>query len=267
MRLTFIGRSGLGGVQMRGVDVARVLGAAFYDWKRVPSHAFDTVIVVKYWDAETLASLHQRCQRLILDPLDVWTQTRPHDEPEAFWRWCQSETRCDAMIATSPAMQESMNAAGVKSILIPHHADPRIEPDWYDAAGPVVYAGGLRFLGDARPRIEAACKRLNRRFVAADDRSCWQSLRGAGLALSVRLGEERTPLNVQCKPAVKIANAAAAGVPVLCTDDPAITSLCDVPTIDGDDWETAIALALESGPPRCPHSLTAIAQSYLEIDS
>lgn len=266
MTLTFIGRKGLGGVQMRGMQVARVLGATFHDWKSVPDNQFDTVVLVKYWDQEQIPSLRRACRNLILDPLDCWTQTRPDYRPADFWRWCQQQTQCDSMIATSPAMAESMADAGIQATVIPHHADPTIAPDWYERTGPVVYAGGSRFLGDAFKSIKDACNALGRGFIAREGRDCQNALQGASLTISVRLGDERTPLNVWCKPAVKVANAAAAGIPILCTDDPAITSLCEVPIVTGD-WKADIAKALKAPPPNCPHSLTALARRYLELDS
>lgn len=253
-RIAFVGKRSLGGVQMRGRDVAQRLGVPFYDLREPLGDArWDVLIVVKYWD-DQIPRLRTACDVLLLDPLDCWTQTKPDAEPVDFWKWVKRQTGCDGMIATSPAAETAMNRAGVTTIHSPHHADPRIDGDWYNPRGPVVYLGGERFLSSQGPSIAQACNRLGRRFVTRYDRDCWQSLRGAALSLCVRFGAERTSINTVCKPAVKVANAAAAGVPVLCTEDPAIMSLCDVPTHD-EDWEESIAEALTWGPPRYPHAI------------
>jgi len=249
---------------MRGRDVARLLGVPFYDVTDLPQgERFGTLVLVKYWPPN-IASIRAACDRLILDPLDVWTQTKPDAKPVEFWRWVANQTGCDAMLATSPAAQETMREAGVETILAPHAADPRIGADWYDAHGHIVYAGGQRFLGSELPAIEKACRRLGRRFVARYDRECWQALQGAALSLCVRFGKERTPLNCWCKPAVKLANAAAAGIPVLSTNDPAVYTLADVPLVTGK-WDDDIASALNSQAPFYPHSLDEYAAHIAEI--
>jgi hypothetical protein len=260
--LAFTGNSKLGGVQMRGRDVADRIGVPFVPLADAACLRFRTLVLVKYWP-DNVSALRQQCDRLILDPLDCWTQTKPHAEPEAFWRWVAGQTGCDAMLATSPAVQATMALAGVATILAPHAADPRIASTLHDPSGPVVYAGGERFLGDQAPAIKAACKTLGRKFVARFDRDCWQALRGAALSLCVRFGEERSPLNLVGKPLVKVANAAAAGVPVLATPDPAIESMVDVETTTGD-WVSDLAAGLRSAAPVYPHSLGEYAAYLME---
>lgn len=259
MSVLFVGRAGLGGVQMRGVDIAKRLGAEFRDWSNLPDHAFDAIIVVKYFDAEQIKKAHKLCHRLILDPLDSWSHCKDWT-PDTFFSQLWSTSRCDEMIAASPSAAKFMPC---KSHVIPHHADPRIG-DWYNPSGPVVYAGGKRFLGKQSEAIREACKSLGREFIVQQDRDCWQALKGASLTLSVRCDGEETMLNQHCKPAVKVANAAAAGMPILCTDDPAITSLCDVPTTTGD-WRFDIEHALCCDPPSYEHSIDKAVELYKGI--
>lgn len=260
--LAFTGRMPLGGVCMRGRDVAQRLGVPFFNLREFPAEKFGTLVLVKYWP-ENIAAIRQRCDRLILDPLDVWTQTRPNAEPVEFWRWVKAETGCDAMLAATESVKATMEAADIPAILAPHAADPRVGLDWYNPDGHVVYAGGERFLGDEGPAIKAACKRLGRKYVARFDRDGWQALQGAALSLCVRFGDERTPLNLVGKPLVKVANSAAAGVPVLATPDAAITSMVDVELATGD-WVADIAAGLRSECPHYPHSLDEYARHLAE---
>lgn len=248
-----IGRSGLGGVRMRGIDIAARIGVPFFDSRMLPPGRYGTLIVVKYWP-DNIREIRSRCERLILDPLDCWCQTQPQMKPQEFWRWCKAETRCDAMVATTPSVAETMKSSGVEVLYAPHHADQRIGTDWYNPDGPVVYAGGGRYLGSEAKAIEAACEIVGRKFVIRQDADCWQALEGAALALSCRFGPERTPLNIWCKPGVKLANAARAGIPVLATHDPAVFTLCDTELVTGD-WVEDIRAALKSAPCRAPHTI------------
>lgn len=241
---------------MRGRDVAARMGEHFADWHNVPQGPLDTVVCVKYWDP-VIREIRKRCKRLIVDGLDCWSQTHPMWQPADFWQWVQTQTQCDLMLGCSPSAVESMQAAGCAAVCAPHHADERIGTDWYDADGPIVYAGGERFLGDERPRIEAACKALGREFVCRFDKDCWQALKGAALSLCVRFGKERTPLALIAKPTVKIANAARGRIPTLATMDSAITSLHPPGSsalFDGG-WDNSIANGLACLPPIYPWTL------------
>ncbi len=251
MKFLMIGRKGLGGVRMRGVDIAARLGVPFCDSREIPPGKLGTVVVTKYWP-ENIREIRSRCERLILDPLDCWCQTNPTMRAQDFWRWCQLETDADMMVATTPSVEETMRGAGVSALYAPHHADQRIKPDWRDPRGPVVYAGGVRYLGQERDAIAAACRTLGREFIVRDDKDCWQALQGASVVISTRFGVERTPLNIWCKPGVKLANAARAGIPVLATRDPAIYSLCETDLVTGD-WEEDIRVAIAGEPCQAPH--------------
>lgn len=227
--IAFVGHKNLGGARMRGRDVAERLqqqgyDARFYSWEELPAGNLDTVVVIKYWTPQII-ELRKHCRLLIGDPLDCFSQTKPNAEPTDFWRWYCKQVNPDIILSTSPACSETMEGCGDRVVLAPHHADERIGTDWYNPYGMVVYAGGQRFLGDQAPLISEACAKLGRKFCTAYDKDCWRLLQGAVLSLCVRFGKERTPLNLQCKPTVKVANAARAGVPVLATPDPAIWSL------------------------------------------
>lgn len=252
--IAFAGRPNLGGFRMRGSDVARAIGGDIIELPlRGPLRHYDVIVLVKY-HCEHAGILRKHCDYFVADALDCWVQTRPEMKPAEFFRWWQQQTGCDAMVATSPAVVEMMKSAGVETIYAPHHADERIGRDWYNPAGPVVYAGGGRYLGSEVQAIAQACKDIGREFVLRQDKDCWQALQGAALTLSCRFGPERTPLNIWCKPGVKVANAARAGIPMLVTQDPAIFTLCDAEIVTGD-WIGDLTAALASKPPAVPHAI------------
>lgn len=231
-RIAFIGRKALGSVRMRGVDVAAKLGVPFLPLKAITSgKRWDTLVLVKYWTdrRENYAKwIRRRCDRLIFDPSDCFSQYKPHAEPGDFWRWCHKQLDFDEIVATSPAALESMGVLLREKVLghlMPHHADPRVGPDWYDPDGPVVYAGGPQFIRSAVDEIAVACNRLSRRFVLAEGPGSWRALKGAALCLHLRLPPTDTPLARVAKPQVKLENAAAAGLPCLATPHACATSL------------------------------------------
>jgi hypothetical protein len=229
MRICFTGRRGLGGVTMRGVQVAKMLGVPFLDLKReflATRERWDTVVLVKYHDGQG-AEIRSRADRLIYDPLDCWSSLQEWKNLDAqrFWKWTRSQLGYDDILATTPACLQVMKNAlvSVPVHLLPHHADTLIGVTgrWYDPAGPIVYAGGLRYLGTQIDNLQRAAKKVGRRIILDQDRCCEKRLRGAALALSLRLEPENTSLNKSCKPTIKGANAAAGGVPLLATPDPA----------------------------------------------
>lgn len=238
---------------MRGQDVARVNGWPFYSVEQLPAgERFEALILCKY-DAGFAKSLRKACDRLIFDPLDCWMSEKPNAAPDDFWQWKYDRLKFDDILATSPACAETMQEAlpGVRVHLLPHHADPRIDASWYDSGGPVVYAGGKHYIDRHLGDIERACRHIGRKFVGNFTRRPVDSLKGAALQLHPRFPPTDTALSRLCKPAVKIANSAAAGMPSLATPHPCVTSLdSGACLIDHhDNWERLLLRALESAPP------------------
>ena len=198
--------------------------------------------------------------RIIYDPLDAFF-TLPYDQQQhanAFWALTAANNEfVDEVIATSPtALDMIRQAFGPQKTyhLIPHAADPRVDKSWHNPDGHIVYAGHPDFLG-GRKNIELlheAAKRAGRRLIISKSLT---AMHGAALVLAVRLGASATKLNRTCKPCVKVANAAAAGIPVLATDDRAIISQYSVihqpPAAFADVPATtkAVQTALESPAP------------------
>jgi len=272
MKIAFTGKN-IGGVRMRGVDVAERLGVPFININKLKlSDRFNTLVLVKYWDDPLL--LRRCCDQLIFDPLDCWSSTKPNAKPCDFWQWTRKLLQFDEIIATSPACLESMACLPESKVIghmLPHHADLRVGPDWHNPNGPVVYAGGRRFISSALPQIESACKQLGRNLLLDHGRNCWRRLQGASLCLHLRLPPEDTLLNQYCKPQVKLENTAAAGLPILATCDPCVTwrknltcAWRDAVT-NGINWETWIEFALAQEPLMNPVTLEQHADNMAKV--
>lgn len=277
MKIAITGRPRLGGVQMRGMAVAEELDIEFIDVRKLkPTRRFDVLVLVKYWvepveirGRKQINQARQCCDRLIYDPLDPWSGWSVYDQliPKRFWSWVCRHLQPDDLIATSPACAKTMKMAPAQVHMLPHHADPHIRSDWHDPNGPVIYAGGERFIRNQLPQIESACRRIGKPFVTNTKNSGWQALRGASLCLHPRLPPHDLPLNRFCKPQIKSENAAAAGLPLLATDDPCVTSLRpDVVTWKpGDDWAERMQAAIEAGPVQNPVSLQDYVKGLMQV--
>jgi hypothetical protein len=262
----FCGLPKIGGVRMRAETVASQLGAPFFDCrKHIPKCR--TLVLVKY-DGECSTAIRAACERLIFDPLDVFSSWNKIDNPTLFWQWTRKRIRFDELIGTSPACVESMSLALDCPVhLLPHHADPRCHEDWYDQNGHVAYAGGKQYVAAALESIEAACRRIGRRFVGDFSRQPLGALQDAALHLNLRLPPHDGPLNRLAKPAVKAENCCACGAKMLASHHPCVTSLRpEIVTIGGDNnIEAGILVALESPPLRDPVTLDAHCQRLLRI--
>ncbi len=260
---------------MRGMAVAEELGIEFIDVRKLkPTQKFDVLILIKYWHETVQGRVRtnlarQCCDRLIYDALDPWSSWKEYDSliPKRFWSWVQHHLNPDDLIATSPACAKTMRKTPARIHMLPHHADPHIESGWHNLNGPVVYAGGDRFIRNQLPQIESACRKIGKAFVMDTTNSGWQALRGASLCLHPRLPPHDLPLNRYCKPQIKSENAAAAGLPMLATDDPCVTSLRPgvVTWKPGDDWAERMQAAIEAGPVQSPVSLKDYAKGIMQV--
>jgi hypothetical protein len=265
-RFAVVGTWTWGAVRMRGEALARHLACTMIGSDQIGeiSHC-EAIVAVKNDLGGTPIGIRirDRCDRLVYDPLDAFcdVDVTANDDPIAYWRARYRELAFDDIIATSPACRDIMRAAlpeRVRVHLSPHHADPRINESWRKQDGPVVYAGMPCFIASGWDRIEQACEMIGKPLLAGHD--C-DVLKGASLALALRLPPYDTELNRRCKPQIKIANAAAAGLAVVATDCPAATSLYpDVATVPVDFSAAQLADAMQRAlaSPRRPrrHSLS-----------
>jgi hypothetical protein len=220
--LVIFGEPRLGAVQMRGEVLAAHFQCPLRSSKTsLPGDRADVAIVVK----ECSPAVRDTADRLIYDPLDVFWNSSRGMGPKEFWRKKYDALHFDDIIATSPACEALLRESlpdRVRVHMIPHHSDSRINESWFNADGPIVYSGQPEFLSHGLDRVRSACRMLGKELVIGS--SC-EVLKGASLALALRLPPYDTPLNRMCKPQVKIANAIAANVPVVTTDCPAALTL------------------------------------------
>jgi hypothetical protein len=220
--IVVFGEPHLGSVKLRGKLLSAHFRCPLISSMELPETTrWDTAVIVK----DCVPAVRHAADRLVYDPLDVFWND-PHDtSPVEFWRRKYDELHFDDIIATTPACEAIMRESlpdRVRVHLIPHQSDSRIHEGWGNRDGPIVYAGQPAFLATGLDRVRSACRMLGKELVTGS--SC-EVLKGASLALALRLPPYDTPLNLMCKPQVKIANAIAGNVPVVTTDSPAAVSL------------------------------------------
>jgi len=241
-----IGPINYGSYRMRGRPLVDEFGFCEIDRRAEIEGDYDLAIVVKH---PVSAKVRRKCERVIWCPLDMWFSNREESQLHP-GQWIERKFKAgpfDDLIVETIALKkaaESVLPDSVRVHLVPHHADPRVLPDWYDPKGPIVYAGARHFVPEASKNVirEAAAK-IKRSVKFDHNHHAWKALKGASLVLYPRLGI-RTRMNLQCKPCVKVANAAQAGIPVLATDEPAIGDLYpDIRSGTPKEWGAVDRLA------------------------
>lgn len=245
--------------ELRGRPLANHLGWPTQNGRgkvQLEHHA-DVAVVVK---TDVPRCLFERCTRVIWDPMDVFTSDSRslRSDPAEYWATKYRQAPFGEIIGTSPAVCDTMRAGlpGVRVYMVPHAPDRRVQSGWHDPGGPIVYAGLSCFVESIRPTVDAAAAKIGRNVRWDHSSESWKSLQGAALGLCPRVPPHDLHFNRIGKPQIKVANASAAGVPVLCTDDPGITSVWhDVPTAPAAHWldpellAQHLTRALDSEPP------------------
>lgn len=219
-----VGDDVFGGVRMRGRTLSEHLGCKIMAAAEIPaSTRYKTIVAIKR--CSNPLEIRRKCDRLVYDPLDVFFNAPPNIDPIEYWRAKHRQLHFDEIIATSPACFEAMRAALPEKVLVhfvPHACDPKIHEGWWNPSGPIVYSGLSRFIESGLDKIETACRMVGKPLIVG--RNC-EVLKGASLALALRLPPYNTELNRRCKPQIKVENALAAGLPIVSTDCPASVSL------------------------------------------
>lgn len=213
-----------GTFNLRGLPLCEELDAELINIRHPPLKNYDVIIIVKRALERGFSpskEYRKKAGKLIFDPLDYWSSKERLDAFK-FWNRTFKQIEPDIVLATSPACKLAMSHNDYRIELVPHSSDPRIRSDWYDPDGPIVYIGDPRFIEARKPVIREATDMMRIPFKTSKD---VKDLKGARLALALRLGPWQTSLNQKCKPQIKVENALAAGIPVLLTGHPAETSL------------------------------------------
>lgn len=249
-----IGPSSWGSFIMRGEPVAKATG-----WSVQNSRG-----KVQWLDAETCFAVkcdvppivQQNCKRIVYMPMDQWFESRQQmTTPPSEWlaAKCKQNGVTDLILESPAAAALAASISGVTVHMVPHHADPRVNPGWHDPNGPVVYAGHRCFVEKHEQTIAQAAERCGKQVKFCYTADAWRALEGASLVLALRYHPYATPMHRFLKPAVKVANAAQAGIPVVASDHPAITSLYPNCHVVNDDVATcpkrlsdAMSMAMEA---------------------
>lgn len=252
MRIAVAGREGMGGFEMRGRLIAALMG-----WEVIPLvrgrtpkiKRYDAIVLVKY-DLEHAIALRSSCGLLVWDALDAFSQWGKNNQAVPFWRHCAGRIPFDAIIATSPECEAVMREALPSHHVwhLPHSADPRVDPIDWSHDGDVVYWGGGQYIASGVPMIQRACKQLGRRFVLDESKGPWRASAPVSCVLHLRLPPTNSDVARRCKPQIKLANAAAAELPILATNDPCVTTLDQhVRTITPDEATDLESLTIAIG--------------------
>jgi hypothetical protein len=217
-----VGCTKWGPMKMRGMALHREFGFRIVKANELTKSTidWDTLIAIK----ELSPVVRQHCQQLILDPNDVFfASAGKWRRAYEYWKDVSRYAKPDILIATSPACKQTMEEAfpRTKIVMIPHPCDNDLRGN-RNGAGPIVYTGQGCFIHERVEDIKKACKAIGKELVTGLHQKL---LANASMCLALRLPPYSNDLNGRCKPQVKLENAAKIGLPVLATNDPAITTL------------------------------------------
>lgn len=207
----FVGADSKGSWQVRGVQMARALGARATlkptrdDWRWA-----DVVVLVKRAIDAYGAEARKVNVPVIWDALDFWKQPEDHAQPLTWHRGEVRRRRQQYELAQIIGATKQM-AEDVGGVYIPHHSRPglKVTPIRPEATV-VAYEGVSKYLAQWKADLAHACKQLGLTFVVNPE-----SLSQADIIVSFRGGQWNSDICERWKSGVKYVNAIAAGRPVL----------------------------------------------------
>lgn len=206
------GRGSSGSWQIRGEQLGRAIGATVLP-RAIDVGAFDVAVVVKRPPADLVHRIHGAGMPLVWDVVDSWPQpdgnTWSRDECMAWLRDQVRRWRPTAIVAATRAMERDCEEFDVPVLALPHHARPGLVAAAIRPLRVVGYEGGAQHLGSWGPRLELECRRRGWSFVVNPPSV-------AECDVLVALRERRGYAPLLWKSNVKLANAQAAGVPIIC---------------------------------------------------
>lgn len=213
MRVMITGTGKSGSWLIRGEQLGRAIGASVVpNAGNISGH--DVVVLVKRPPEHTIEAAHQSTAKIVWDVVDAWPQPIGNLwDDVACKSWLDHQLRKirpHAVVAATRKMAEDVMAMGVPAIALPHHARPNmckaiIRP----SIKRVGYEGSSRHLGIWMPRIQSWCGGHGVEFVHNPD-ELWS------LDVIVALREHHGYAPRKWKSNVKLANAQAVGLPIIC---------------------------------------------------
>lgn len=211
MNVLILGKGTGGSFQMRGVQLGAAIGARVtsaptdQDWRWA-----DVIVLVKRAYLDLAEKARQANRPIIWDALDFWRQPSENrlDEWQAKALMEQAIRRMRPAIVIGATEAQAGDAAGV---CVPHHARIGLSAaPVRDRVSCVAYEGSERYLGRWRQRLEQQCQSRGWIFSVNPPR-----LSDADLVVAFRDGDWDGWMSRHWKSGVKIANALAAGRPLI----------------------------------------------------
>lgn len=215
MRILITGSGKSGSWQVRGVQLGHAIGATVCrDASAAMIRAHDVVVLVKRAPPRLLERLHASGARVVWDVVDAWPQPDGnHWSRIQALEWLHGQVaaiRPLAVVAATRRMAEDLQSVATTVLALPHHARQGLRPrPVRDTVTRVGYEGSRKQLGRWREVLEAECARRGWTFVINP-----KSLADVDIVAALREAEGYPPRH--WKSNVKLANAQASGVPIVC---------------------------------------------------
>jgi hypothetical protein len=216
MKVLFTGRGTSGSWQIRGSQLAAALGA-----DAVPNaldvRAYDLAVVVKRAPPDLLQRIRAAGIPLVWDVVDAWPQpegsTWNRGRCMEWLRAKVAEIRPAGIVAATRAMAADCAEFGLPVLALPHHARPAQErAEHRPALSVVAYEGSERHLGAWRAWFLDECELRKITFAVNPPK-----LAEADVIVAMR--EATGYAAMHWKSNVKLANAQAAGLPIICAPE------------------------------------------------
>lgn len=273
MNILMVGNGKAGSWQIRGVQLGAAIGARVTtspvdaDWRWA-----DLVVLIKRWGSQFASTAHHYGLPIVWDALDFWGQPAQNGltEPAARALLAQQIAliRPALVIGATEAMAK---AAG--GVYLPHHSWERLTPTPpREHVQTVAYQGGEVFLGQWAPALRKACERRGWTFVVNPS-----DLREADILVALRDGQWDGWMCREWKSGVKLANAVAAGRPIITHKSAAYREVqpigCAISQIDElddafDEWTSPVARRVAANLYQSrvrDYALDTVAADYLAI--
>lgn len=213
MKVLVTGTGKSGSWLIRGEQLGRAIGASV-----VPNagnvHGHDVVVLIKRPPDHTIEAAHSSRAKVVWDIVDAWPQPIGNLwDRVACLSWLDTQLRRikpHAVVAATQRMADDVKEFGLPAISLPHHARPNMRhADIRPTISRVGYEGSLRHLGLWEARLRSWC-------ISKGIEFCPNPEDLASLDVVVAMREARGYAPVNWKSNVKLANAQAVGLPMIC---------------------------------------------------
>jgi hypothetical protein len=214
MQVIVSGTGKSGSWLIRGEQLGKAIGAAVIP-QAGNCHGFNVAILIKRPPEHTIETARTSGATIVWDVVDAWPQPVGNLwDRFACISWLESSLRRirpHAVIAATEAMAKDVSEFGLPVLALPHHARPNArKADIRQTIKRVGYEGSLRHLGGLwENRLRSWCSANDAELVFNPDDLC-------DLDVVVALREHQCYGPSKWKSNVKLANAQAIGLPIVC---------------------------------------------------